>query len=447
MEKIAVAPMITSKNFQNKTYYVFGLSRTGKGAVKCLHASGAKVYAWDDNLENVESIHGSHAECIAPEKMDWSKVDYLVLSPGVPIIGENANQVVKFAKETSIEIISDLDLLYQACPDAKYIGITGTNGKSTTTALVGHILKNCGYKVCVGGNIGNSVLELEQLGGDGVYVIEASSFQLDISSHIRFNIAAVINITPDHLDRHLTMENYVAAKERILRNQTDDDIAIISKDYIIPFKGKNLVSMSCKTEANVACKDRIITDSNKTFDLTDMKFLPGKHNEENIVAAYTICTKFGAKPEDVIKHLKTFAGLEHRIEFVLEKNGLKFINDSKATNADAAEKALRCFDNIYWILGGVAKTDGIDSLVPLFKKVKKAYLIGKAQDRFANTLSAANCNFEKVGTIEGALDKIRSENISSGVVLLSPACASYDQFKDFEHRGNAFKDWVKARWS
>ncbi len=439
--------MITSKNFKNKTYYVFGLSRTGKGAVKCLYASGAKVYAWDDNTENVKSIDSSHADCIAPDKMDWSTVDYLVLSPGVPIIGDNANQVVHFAKENNIEIISDLDLLYQACPDAKYIGITGTNGKSTTTALVGHILKNCGHKVCVGGNIGNSVLELEQLGDDGVYVIEASSFQLDISSHIRFNIAAVINITPDHLDRHLTMENYIDAKERILRNQTDDDIAIISKDYNILFNGKNLVSISCKTEADIACKDRIIIDGNKTFDLTDMKFLPGKHNEENIVAAYAICTKFGANPEDVIKHLKTFVGLEHRIEFVLEKNGLKFINDSKATNADAAEKALRCFDNIYWILGGVAKTDGIDSLVPLFKKIKKAYLIGKAQDRFAITLTAANCTLEKVETIEGALDKIKAENPSSGVVLLSPACASYDQFKDFEHRGRAFKELVKARWA
>jgi UDP-N-acetylmuramoylalanine--D-glutamate ligase len=447
MEKIAVAPMITSQNFVNKTYYVFGLSRTGKGAVKCLHSSGAKVYAWDDNAENIKSVDSTQVEFIIPSEMNWSKVDALVLSPGVPIIGDNANQVVKFAKENNIEIISDLDLLYQACPDAKYIGITGTNGKSTTTALVGHILKNCGYKVYVGGNIGNSVLELEQLGSEGLYVIEASSFQLDISSHIRFNIAAVINITPDHLDRHLTMENYIAAKGRILRNQTGDDIAIISKDYNIPFKGKNLVSISCKTEADIACKDRIITDGNKTFDLTDMKFLPGKHNEENIVAAYAICTRFGAKPEDVIKHLKTFAGLEHRIEFVLEKNGLQFINDSKATNADAAEKALRCFDNIYWILGGVDKTDGIDSLNPLFKKVKKAYLIGKAQDRFAGTLATANCNFEKVETIEGALDKIKAENPSSGVVLLSPACASYDQFKDFEHRGRVFKDLVKARWA
>jgi len=438
--------MITSKNFQNKTFYVFGLSRTGKGAVKCLHASGAKVYAWDDNAENVKSVDNSQAEFIAPNKMDWSKVDFLVLSPGVPIIGENANAVVAFAKENNIEMISDLDLLHQACPDAKYIGITGTNGKSTTTALVGHILKNCGYKVCVGGNIGNSVLELEQLGGDGVYVIEASSFQLDISNHIRFNIAAVINITPDHLDRHLTMENYIAAKERILRNQTGDDIAIISKDYNIPFKGKNVVSLSCQSTADVSCKDRIVVDGDKTFDLNEMKFLPGKHNEENIVAAYAICTRFGANPEDVVKHLKTFAGLEHRIEFVLEKNGLKFINDSKATNADAAEKALKCFENIYWILGGVAKTDGIDALTPLLPKVKKAYLIGKAQDRFAGTLAAANCLHEKVGTIEGALDKIRAENHSSGVVLLSPACASYDQFKDFEHRGRAFKDLVKAKW-
>ena len=439
--------MITSKNFQNKTYYVFGLSRTGKGAIKCLQASGAKVYAWDDNAENVKSVDSTQAEFITPSEMDWAKIDYLVLSPGIPIIGDNANKVVRFAKENNVEIISDLDLLYQACPDAKYIGITGTNGKSTTTALVGHILKNCGYKVCVGGNIGVSVLELELLGADGIYVIEASSFQLDISNHIRFNIAAVVNITPDHLDRHLTMENYIAAKERILRNQTADDIAIISKDYSIPFKGKNLVSMSCKTEANVTCKDRIITDGNKIFDLTDMKFLPGKHNEENIVAAYTICTRFGANPEDVIKHSKTFAGLEHRIEFVLEKNGLKFINDSKATNADAAEKALLCFDNIYWILGGVAKTDGIDSLAPLFKKIKKAYLIGKAQDRFAHTLSSANCIFEKVGTIEAALDKIKAENHNSGVVLLSPACASYDQFKDFEHRGRVFKELVEARWA
>jgi len=437
--------MIVSKKFQNRTYYVVGLGRTGIGAVNALLKSGASIFAWDDNAENRSYIAGSEAKLIEPSIVQWKNIDCVVLSPGIPTIGPKVHEVVRLAKENSVPITSDLDLLYEACPNATYVGITGTNGKSTTTALVGHILKECRKKVCVGGNIGLSVMELEELEEDGFYVIEASSYQLDITRNVRFNFAALLNITPDHLDRHLNMENYVAAKARIFSNQLVGDAAIISKDYeqtrVLIKKLKLPTVVSALTAADVFIEKRIIHDGPAQYDLNDMTYLPGKHNEENILAAYTICKKTGIKPEEIIAAIKTFKGLAHRIESVLEKDGLKFINDSKATNADAAQKALECFNEIYWIVGGVDKSDGIDSLMPLMHKVKKAYLIGNAQERFADTLDQASCAYKKCGTLEAALLEIKKDT-REGVVLLSPACASFDQFKDFEDRGDIFKKLV-----
>jgi UDP-N-acetylmuramoylalanine--D-glutamate ligase len=434
--------MITSNIFRDKSYYVFGLSRTGLSVAKTLISSQANVTVWDDNQQNLGNLTEKCYKS-SPKETDWSKIDYLVLSPGVPIIGENKNEVVTYAYENNVEIISDFDLLYQAFPNATYVGITGTNGKSTTTALIGHVLKNAGKNVQIGGNIGIPVLELEPAETNTIYVLEASSFQLDITKYLQFDIAAIINITPDHLDRHITFDNYLNAKKRIF---TGNSHSIISSDYeALNHIIKDPITFSKKSEnANFSLIKGTLKDGDLNFDFKNIKHLLGEHNYENILTAYVICKKLGIEPQEIVKHIHSFTGLPHRIELVLEKNGVIFINDSKATNADAAEKALNCFENIYWIVGGKAKTDGIDSLTPLFHKVKMAYLIGDSQERFEKVFQSTNCNYIKVGTIENALDQIKLENPKNGVVLLSPACASYDQFKDFEDRGNQYKTLVKT---
>lgn len=429
--------MIVSDIFKDKSYYVFGLGRTGKAVTNSLMKSGALVTVWDNNPGNI-NIMSEKCSKTPPNETDWANIDFLVLSPGVPIIGDNKNEVVTYAEDHGVEIISDFDLLYQACPDAQYVGITGTNGKSTTTALLGHVLKNSGIKAQIGGNIGIPVMELDMTDSSGIFVLEASSYQLDITKHLKFNIAAIINITPDHLDRHLTFENYLNAKKRIFSGAKH---TISSIDYP-ELENCSNIKFSKSKDADYSLLNGILKDDNTSFDFQDLKFLPGEHNAENILTAFIICKKLGVSTEIIEKHIKAFQGLPHRMELVLEKDGIKFINDSKATNADAAEKALKCFENIYWIVGGKSKVDGITPLVPLMHKVKRAYLIGESQDAFATIFESANCSYQKVGTIENALKQIKDDNITSGVVLLSPACASFDQFKDFEARGNAFKKLV-----
>lgn len=441
--------MITCSQLYKKKVYIIGLGRTGLGAVASLLASDAFVYAWDDKEANIDSYISKYPGLVfrSPQEMDWSTMDFVLLSPGIPSLPGKEHHAVKLARSYNVPIISDIDVLYLACPKAKYIGITGTNGKSTTTALIGHILNVCKIKNQVGGNIGISVLELDPL-EDGVYVLETSSFQLDLLNYAKFNIALLLNITPDHLDRHGTMDNYIDAKLKIFRNQAEVDKAIISKDYQITQdiieKVNNVITISNVDKAEVYMQDRVLFDNlnNLKFDFNDYKFLPGKHNEENIAASYAAATSLGLDAKQVVDAIKQFKGLSHRIELVLEKDNIKFINDSKATNAEAAEKALNCFDNIFWIIGGVPKEGGIKSLAPLLPKIQHTFLIGQSQDEFAEFLKSKGSSFTKSGTLENALEEIKRLHLRKGVVLFSPACASFDQFKDYEHRGNEFKRLV-----
>lgn len=449
--------MIIPHILKDKKVVVAGLGKTGLGAAKSLLAAGAEVYLYDDNEKSLEGalelLSGAHK---IASNLSGIIIDNVVLSPGIQIWGEQRHPLVKTCEEKGIEIIADLDLLYLACPEAIFVGITGTNGKSTTTALVGHILKNAGTKVQVGGNIGVSVMELEPLGESGVYVLELSSFQLDLIKHLQLDYSVITNITPDHIDRHLTMENYVKAKRKILEITKDKSHCAVSQDYsetrklIEEFRDAGVCAISCKQSADFSIQSRVLNDSKRSlsFDLNDMQYLPGQHNEENIACAYALTSKLGVDPEKIIGAVKSFTGLEHRLEKFYETDSIIFVNDSKATNADSTEKALKSFDNVHLILGGKPKEGGVETIADLIKqKCKMVYLIGYAQDEFAATLDAHAVEYCKMGTLEKVADQLHADKKLGGVVLLSPACASYDQFANFEQRGIEFKRLILERFA
>lgn len=456
-------------DFRGKNIAVFGLGKSGRGTIDFLLNEGSTVFAWDDNAEECKKLAREMAEkksrdvtVAPPDTYLWGALDMLVLSPGIPLTHPEPHAVVKLANAVRCPIVCDIELLYLKNPDAKYIGITGTNGKSTTTALTSHIIKQAGFKCEVGGNIGVAASSLPPMGSDGIYVLEVSSYQLDLLDKTRFNIAVLLNITPDHIDRHGDMAGYIAAKKRIFRNQTSGDFAVIAVDdentrkiedsgFGIQDSAKpsTIISVSGYNSHNakIIVKDGSIYDGDKKIEFGKVRSLPGEHNQQNIACAYAACKLAGIPVDKIIEGIKTYPGLEHRIEYVSEIDGIAFVNDSKATNADSTSHALKSFENIYWIAGGKPKEGGIESLENLFSKVSKAFLIGAAEEEFAATLDA-KIPFERCGNIENATKAAfaAAKEDRSGkkpIILLSPACASFDQFKNFEERGRIFKDLVK----
>ena len=400
-----------------KTYAVFGLGKSGAATVNYLKNRGDKVLAWDDGEAARSGI-----ECIDPAKWNWSEIDALVLSPGIPLTHPEPHYIVRKAHAASKPIICDIEILWEDNSNATFIGITGTNGKSTTTALIAHILQEAGYDVAVGGNLGTPALTL---GSHKYYVIETSSYQLDLIERTKFDVAVWLNISPDHIDRHGSLEGYIKAKLRIFRNGNKVAIIGIDDEYS---KG---VSKQVPNALPITKHNSIGTFPN----------LPGVHNMQNINAAYEAAKAVGVPHEKIMSAIQSFPGLEHRIEKVATINGVAYVNDSKATNADSSAMALACYEDIYWIIGGKAKEGGIESLADFFPRIKKAYLIGAATEEFAKTLEG-KVAFEKCGDLVTATKKAAND-AKSGVVLLSPACASFDQFKNFEERGNKFKQIVK----
>lgn len=449
--------MIISEKFKDKTYLVLGLGITGIGAVKALSKSGAKVYGWDDSPEKV-SQGKQESEGLAifthPKELNWQEIDALILSPGIPTNGERKHPVVSLAEGLQKPIMTDIDLLYLAYPNAKYIGITGTNGKSTTTALVGHILKNHGYDAQVGGNIGKSVLEFTPADENTFYVIETSSYQLEILKDAKFDVCIFLNITPDHLDRHLNFENYFQAKAKIFEHQKRDGISIINIDIpelqLVRASLLNCISFSTSnSDADVSFIGSSLNDIQKGFsvDLSSLSNLPGEHNKENIQAAYCACKLYNISPKEIIESVRSFEGLPHRMQKIHECRDIQFINDSKASNSVSTEKALQCFKNIHWIVGGLPKSEGLANLSKdLLPNVKTAYLIGEAEDNFAKFMDAAGVKYKKCGNLNNAILNIKENATAGDNVLLSPACASFDQFKNFEHRGEVFCKLVKEHF-
>lgn len=460
--------MIPVAGFEGKTVAVFGLARTGLAAARALVAGGAKVALWDDKAAARQAAEAEGFELTDLAAADWSGLAAIMLSPGVPLTHPAPHWTVEKAKAAGVEILGDIELFARtvnAAPEhrrPKIVAITGTNGKSTTTALVGHVCAQAGRDVRIGGNIGYGVLGLEDMHGGAVYVLELSSYQLDLTSSLHADVTIILNLSPDHLERHGTMEAYVAAKRRILANQGKGDTAIIGVDdpwgqqictEITAANRRTIVPVSASKAMSrgVYVLQGVVYDATgeraaAVADLTRARSLPGRHNWQNAAAAYAAAKGLGIPAEEAAEHLMTFPGLAHRMETVGQIGRVRFVNDSKATNTDAARQALSSYPKVYWIAGGQPKTGGVEPLSDLFGRVAKAYLIGEAAPAFAKALhghaAAVQCGTMAKAVAEAYADASRSSQ--DAIVLLSPACASFDQYTDFEARGEDFRACVQA---
>lgn len=453
--------MIALTHTRGQTWAVFGLARSGLATARALIAGGAEVRLWDDNEASRAAAAAAGFQPMQLHEAALVGCTGLALAPGVPLTHPAPNQVVANAQRAGLPIIGDIELLLRELKPVVY-GITGTNGKSTTTALLAHILKSAGHSIALGGNIGQAVLELPRFETerDGAYVIEMSSFQIDLTPGWRARIALLLNITPDHLDRHGSMDAYAAIKARIFGGQTAGDTAVIGVDdghcraihaaLLTENSGRAVVPVSILRilEQGVSAVDGMLYENGRPVFALDFPALPGAHNGQNIAAAYAAARAAGLDVDAIRAGIAAFPGLKHRLQRVGSIDGIACINDSKATNADSTEKALAAFDNVYWIAGGKAKEGGISSLARFFPRIRRASLIGEAAGDFAATLGGA-VPHALCGTLDKALDDAlaaaRKDRLKDAVVLLSPACASYDQFKSFEHRGDEFIRLVTER--
>ncbi len=456
--------MTPSTAFAGKTVAVFGLGASGNATVRSLLAGGAAAAAWDDSPASRAASEQAGLALTDLSTADWSRFAALVLAPGVPLTHPEPHWTVVKAKAAGIEIIGDVELFARErerlCPDAPFIAITGTNGKSTTTALIAHILRVTGRDVALGGNIGRAILTLEPPSPDRVHVIELSSFQIDLMPTLRPSVGVLLNVTPDHIDRHGTIESYAAVKERLVAGAK---VAVVGveDDYCraiahrLEAAGKIVRRVRSEKPGvheygfagGKVCYDSRFDGLVEVVSLDGIASLRGRHNAQNAVAAFAATWDL-VRPADFAAAYASFPGLAHRMEEVGRLGSMLFINDSKATNADSTEKALASFErDIYWILGGKPKEGGIAALRPFFPRVAKAYLIGSASKEFAETFGSAVAH-ELSETMDNAVAAAtRDAATSSGaepVVLLSPACASYDQYKNFEERGDHFRRLVSA---
>jgi UDP-N-acetylmuramoylalanine--D-glutamate ligase len=458
--------MFKVTSFSGKEVAVFGLGRSGIAAALALVSGGAKVLAWDDSEASRANALIQGVEVCDLHDMNFETISALVMSPGVPIYGPNKHWAAELADASDVPIIGDIELFareinqIETSQRPKIIGITGTNGKSTTTALIAHILRETGNDVRVGGNIGVGVLGLDPPKIGAYYVLELSSYQLDLTKSLKCDVAISLNVAPDHLERHGNMARYVAAKRNIFANQTSSDFAIIGVDdewgealctrlmaggsrNIVPISSGQFVSCGVVAIGNNLW-DNQSGRAKQVADLTMARALPGGHNGQNAAAAYAAAKALGIGVDAITQSIYSFGGLKHRLQEIAKIGNVRFFNDSKATNANATAQALAAFNSVHWILGGEAKSDGIEPLRPLFAKVKKAYLIGKSATLFAKTLGS-EVPFELCKTIENAVQKSYQDAMESGlpeIVLLSPACASFDQYRDFEARGDDFEAQV-----
>lgn len=455
--------MIRIPGFEDRIVAVFGLGSSGLAAAKALSESGALVLAWDDSDERRTRAVEAGIVLANLYARDWNDVSALVLSPGVPFTHPEPHGIVKLARAAGAEVIGDVELFQRALAaahaDTRLVAVTGTNGKSTTTALIGHMVRRCGDIAEVGGNIGKPVLELAMPRADIVYVLEVSSYQIDLAPSFAPNVAILLNITPDHIDRHGSLENYAAVKARLFDNLSPADTAIAGVDdaptmdictQVCARRGARVwpISVGKALGRGVYAIDGVLYESTdaqtvRAGDLKPLATLAGAHNWQNAAAAYAAGRALGYPRDKILAAFETFPGLEHRMEVVAERDDMMFVNDSKATNADAAGKALAAYDDIYWIAGGRPKEGGIASLEPLFGHIRRAYLIGEAAVDFGRTLDGKvpfrDCRTLDAAVAEATRDAVAESERGRRVILLSPACASFDQFSGFEERGDAFR--------
>ncbi len=476
--------MIRVTTFAGRRVAVFGLGSSGLATVRALDAGGAAVAAWDDGEASRDAATKAGLPLVDLREADWSTFAALILAPGVPLTHPEPHWTVEKARAAGIEVIGDIELFCRErrklCPGSPFVAITGTNGKSTTTALLTHVLRAAGLDVQMGGNIGTAILSLEPPGPDVHHVVEMSSFQIDLTPSLDPTVGVLLNLSPDHLDRHgpahdadLAMRNYAAIKERLVAASTVACVGV--EDAWCRAIHERLRAAGRRTfpfaaEQSVARDLRIYADGGRILAHepaggTDVEIgsvdgvgtLRGRHNVQNAVAALAAIRALQdirgggsiATLARMAAAIRTYPGLPHRMEQVGRAGKVAFINDSKATNADSTEKALASWSrDIFWILGGKPKEGGIAPLAAYFPRIAKAYLIGAASDAFAATLEGT-VPYERCGTIDVALARAADDAAActgpEPVVLLSPACASYDQFRSFEHRGNVFRDLVSAR--
>ncbi len=454
--------MTPATAFSGKTVALFGLGGSGLATARALVAGGATVHCWDDGPAGRDKASAEGLTVADLSSADWSRFSSLVLAPGVPLTHPEPHWTVKKAQAADVEIIGDIEVYFRErakiAPASHVIAITGTNGKSTTTALIAHVMRVAGFDVQMGGNIGTNTLDLEPPSVKRLHVIELSTFQIDLTPSLAPTIGVMLNLTPDHLDRHGTMENYAAIKERVVTSAetaicgVDDSWSRAMADRRA-MSGKPLMRFSVgRLPSGIIARGSMISrmEGGEEFDiasLVNIASLRGTHNAQNAAAAVAVALAFKLAPEMIQKALRSYASLPHRMEQLGNVGKTVFINDSKATNADSTRGALAGGEGIFWILGGKEKDGGIKDLRPLFGAVAKAYLIGHATDVFAATLEGT-IPYVRSGTLDVAVRDAAMDAAAScfahPIVLLSPACASYDQYKSFEHRGTHFRELVTA---
>lgn len=455
--------MIPVTVFKGRKIAVFGLGLSGLAAARSLLAGGAEIVAWDDSETARAAASDDNIPLRDLKSTDWGDFAALVLAPGIPLTHPAPHWTVDKARQAGVPVIGDTELFFlernKHGNPGKVVVITGTNGKSTTTALTAHLLEQAGKRVALGGNIGKSVLDLPPFAADLTYVLEFSSFQIDLTPSLAPDAAALLNITPDHLDRHGTIENYAAIKARVFDELGSGTTAVIGIDDAPsraiadllngPFAVKR-IAVGHAVDNGVWAKDGMLHEMENGKEvaqtsLAGIQSLRGAHNWQNAAAAYALARSQGFDEAAIGKAMRSFAGLAHRMEQVGRLGRVLFVNDSKATNADASAKALASFDTIYWIIGGRAKQGGLAGLEPFYRKIARAYLIGEAAEDFAKQLGS-DVDHVQCGTLAQAVAKAaadaRGSKAQEPVVLLSPACASYDQFANFVERGNAFRESV-----
>ena len=444
--------MIVSPTFAGKRYAVLGLARSGLATVRSLVESGAHVTAWDSRAD-ARAIVPAGVTLADPMEIDLAGFDGIVVSPGVPL---NTHPIAARARAAGVPVIGDIELFAMArasLPAHKIVGITGTNGKSTTTALIHHILKTAGVPATLGGNIGLPILGQEPLVAGCVYVLELSSFQLDLTHNLACDVAVLTNITPDHLDRYDGFDGYAASKARLFAMQRAGQVAVIATDdeatrslaqrlatpMTPPLSMDGMLGSPIPMPMPAITPTVVPVSAGDTSDQSAWPALQGPHNAQNVAVAVATCRALGVADEAIERGLRSYPGLPHRMERIAEIEGVLYVNDSKATNATSAAPALGAYPKIHWILGGRRKTDDLDACRPFYGHVVAAYTIGESAELFAKILLEAGIFATSIGTLEAAVKAAAAVARPGETVLLSPACASYDQFSDYEARGEAFR--------
>jgi UDP-N-acetylmuramoylalanine--D-glutamate ligase len=452
--------------FAGKKIAVFGLGGSGLVSASALFAGGADVVAYDDDAQSVAKANAAGIPTADLHDVDWSRIAALVLAPGVPLTHPEPHWIVALARNAGVAVIGDIELFCREraklAPGAPFVAITGTNGKSTTTALIAHLAASAGLDAQLGGNIGTAILSLQPPRAGRVHVIECSSYQIDLAPSLDPSVGILINLSEDHLDRHGTMAHYAEVKERLVAGVPNNGTAVVGVDDDwcraiadrLKQAGKRVVRISVRQELSdgiYVANGRIMRATSagvtQIAELAGIGSLRGQHNAQNAACAAAAALAFGLEPPAIQAGLRSFPGLAHRMEELGRRGAVLYVNDSKATNADSAAQALACFSDIFWIAGGKPKTGGIESLRSFFPRIRKAYLIGEVAEEFAATLSPG-VPHEIDGTLDKALAAAtrdaEASTVPEPVVLLSPACASFDQYRNFEVRGDAFRELVRT---